>query len=287
MIPALGCETARQLLEPLVDGELSMPEQVAVQAHLRSCAVCAARVEDLSLIGWSIRMGIPALQPHADDGRALAVVQSGVLTRIRAERSQALGARVSEMFTDMRLLWPAIGATMAVIVCLCGVVNVWHLTMQKGPNSLAAMLEAMANRGSDSHPMPLNAGMSVPRALDEGVVVGGLLENDALMTIVVGTSGRVTRAELRTVSGSQEPTTYERAVLNALREQRFEPAQGRNGRRVAVEAVLYFTQVTAVPARLLDVPVALPRSIQSDSKTAPPAVPSGVQSSLELFSTAA
>lgn len=291
MIPVLGCETARELLEPFVDGELSMPEQVAVQTHLRSCGVCAARVEDLTLIGWSLRAGTPALQPQAEDARALAVVQSGVLTRIRAERSQALGSRLSEMFADMRLLWPAIGGTMAVIVCLCGVVNIWHLTMQKRPNSVAAMLEARANSGTDSHPLPLETGMSIPHTLDEGVAIGALLENDALVQIVVGTSGQVTYAAL---PGSQAPSRYEQAVLNALKEQRFSPAQVRNGRPVAVETMVYYTQVTAVPSGLLDFiellqmprATSVPRTVQSDSSKTPAAeIPAGLQSAVSSRST--
>ena len=36
MVPILGCETARELLESFVDGELPTSAQVAVQAHQRS-----------------------------------------------------------------------------------------------------------------------------------------------------------------------------------------------------------------------------------------------------------
>lgn len=287
MTPVLGCETARELLEPFVDGELSMPQQVAVQAHVRSCEVCAARLEDLALIGWSVRAGIPAVQPQAEDTSALAIVQSGVLTRIRAERSQSLSNRLSEMFADMRLLWPAMGASLAVVICLCGTSSVWSLMMQRHPESLAGRLDSMASRGTDSNPLPLDDDMLGPHTLEELVAAGGLVETDTLLRIVVATSGEVTWAEMNMPAGADAPTGRERVVLNGVRQQRFAPAVGRTGRPVAVEAVLFYTHVTAEPARLLDMPLPRTPAIQSDStKTTPPAVPAGVQSALVPASAA-
>ena len=51
----LSCQAAEPLLEPFVDGELPMAEQVAVESHLRWCRVCEARVDDFRLIGTSMR----------------------------------------------------------------------------------------------------------------------------------------------------------------------------------------------------------------------------------------
>ena len=67
MIPYVGCEYAREHLDAFVDGELSVAEQVAVESHLRWCRTCAARVEDLQLIGASIRLG--SLAPRATTAR--------------------------------------------------------------------------------------------------------------------------------------------------------------------------------------------------------------------------
>ena len=57
MIPYLGCDAAREMLEAFVDGELAMADQVAVESHLRWCRTCGARVEDLRVIGASLRIG--------------------------------------------------------------------------------------------------------------------------------------------------------------------------------------------------------------------------------------
>jgi hypothetical protein len=295
VIPVIGCEIAREMLEPFVDGELATADQVAVQVHVRSCGTCTARVEDLALIGWSIRAGTPATTPHADDVQALEVIQSGVLTRVGAERAQAFRARIAEMFADMRLLWPAAGATIAVIVCLCGVTNVWHSAMQKRPDSLAARLEAFGNQGSDSNPLPLDAGMlvggTVPRAMDEGFAFNQIADEDALLAVVVATSGRITRAELvsDSASGASEDDEVQ-AVLEAVREQRFTPAQARSGRLVAVQTMLFITQTTAVlqPPALIDRPVPLPRSPERQGPAAAaPVGQSGARESTHAGSASA
>jgi anti-sigma factor RsiW len=65
MMTYVGCEYAREHLDAFVDGELSVDEQVAVESHLRWCRTCAARVEDMQLIGNSIRLG--SLVPRVDD----------------------------------------------------------------------------------------------------------------------------------------------------------------------------------------------------------------------------
>ena len=100
MIPCIPCETARELLEPFLDRELSTNEQVAVEAHLRWCRTCAAHVDDLALIGWSLRAGTPATSPVAEDSRALAIVQSDVLARVKAEQAESWRAWFVDLFPE-------------------------------------------------------------------------------------------------------------------------------------------------------------------------------------------
>ena len=91
MIPYLGCDAAREMLQAFVDGELPMAEQVALEAHLRWCETCRARVEDMRLDrrGAPPGCGGPGRACRGSRG-ALAAIQSDVLTRIRAERDQSL-----------------------------------------------------------------------------------------------------------------------------------------------------------------------------------------------------
>ena len=51
MTQYVGCDQARTLLEGLIDGELSMVDQLAVESHLRWCDTCALRVADMRVIG--------------------------------------------------------------------------------------------------------------------------------------------------------------------------------------------------------------------------------------------
>ena len=80
------------------------------------------------------------------------------------------------MFDDMRLLWPALGATAALAACLFVVAERAAGRHGREPESLAAMIERLdrpsapmlppANPGSDQNPMRLDGRVSFPRALD-------------------------------------------------------------------------------------------------------------------------
>ena len=73
--------------------------------------------------------------------------------------------RLREMFEDMRLLWPALGATMAVLVCLSVAIGVLKSTSSERPSSLATRLEAM-NPGSEANPLRPDNNARVDRYFD-------------------------------------------------------------------------------------------------------------------------
>jgi hypothetical protein len=277
MIPYLGCERARELLEGFVDGELAMADQVALESHLRWCRSCSNRVEDMRLIGASIRLGSPH-QPVPEDARALSVVQSGVLARIRVEREQSFAVRVAAMFDDMRLLWPAVGATAALAACLVASLSVLQAATAENPESLAAMIDRLdrpsepvlppANPGSDQNPMRLDGWVSFPRAIDGMFALESMPEDDMAIALsaVVTREGRIATYDLLQ---SEVPATRRSraddakevtAVLDAVKRSRFSPAEAA-GTKVAVNMVWLLVHTTArgsaVPARA-DVQPALP-----------------------------
>jgi len=250
VIPVFGCETARELLEPFIDGELTTSQQVAVQTHLRTCPTCQARVADMSLIGWSIRTGQHTSVTNTD-ANALAVVQSGVLARVKAEREQAFGKRTAELFSDMRLLWPALGATAAVLLCFVAAGNIWRLTLERRPNSMAALLDTWNLPGTDQNPLLIDNAVSAPRVLQDGMAIYGDPDSEGSVTLrfVARQDGSVGPVE---VVDADFGTTTERSalaegsdVLNAVRNWRFAPAQSRGG-PVAVTVVYMHWQTTAV-----------------------------------------
>jgi hypothetical protein len=280
MTPYVGCEYARERLEGLLDNELSVDEQVLVESHVRWCRTCADRIEDFQLIGTSLRVGSPTSPRVANNEPALSAVYSRVLMRIRAERDQAFAVRVREMFTDMRLLWPAVGATMAVLVCLSVAVGVLKSTSTERPESLATRLEAM-NPGSEANPLrPDNnarvdryfakyvdsdraGGISIPRVLDDGTFFAGIRDQEAMFTMatVVNRDGRITNAELLNTErggAKTEQTVHANdveAVMDAVRQSRFAPAQTPIGRAVAVNMVWLIVVTTVQQPTVPPAPV--------------------------------
>ncbi len=253
MIPYLDCGAAQEMLESFIDRELLVDDQVALESHLRWCRVCAARVEDMQLIGASLRITSCALRADDEADDSLISVQSEVLTRIMTEREQSMWTQLRGMCIDMRFLWPAVGASTALVACFCVAVTVMSLTSDENPDSLAGMIQVLANPGSDRNPMRLDYAMaSPPRALD-----GGALESvpgdEAVFALaaVVTREGRVANYSLLSserASVRRHDTAVEdgdvSSVINAVNSSRFSPAQAMDGAPVAVNMVWVLARTT-------------------------------------------
>jgi len=246
------------------------------------------------LIGTSIRVGPPKLALAREVEPASSAVYSRVMMRMRAERDQAFTVRLREMFADMRLLWPALGATMAVLVCLSVAIGVLKSTSSERPSSLATRLEAM-NPGSEANPLrPDNnarvdryfdkfvdsdraGGISIPRVMDDGASVAGIPGEEAMFTMamVVNREGRITTAEMlnseRGSHNAERALHANEAVLDAVRQSRFAPAQTPIGRTVAVNMVwLIFVTTVQTPDPQTPVQVA---PVVARTRRLPPADP--------------
>ena len=176
MTQYVGCDHARTLLGGLIDDELSMADQLAVESHLRWCDTCALRVDDMRTIGAALRAQ-SASGPVAPDD-TLTTLTDGLVVRLRTERAQSFPSRVREMLTDRRLLWPALGATGAVLLCVIGALSVLHASKAEDPSSLAAVISALGSPGTEKNPLrPADNGVSIPRLSDgEAKHAGGALE---------------------------------------------------------------------------------------------------------------
>jgi len=262
MTQYVGCEHARELLEGLIDGELSMADQLAVESHLRWCRTCTLRVQDMHLIGASLRLaatGSPAPTGETDDA-AVKAINEAVLMRVRAEREQSFGFRFREMFTDMRFLWPAMGATAAVAICVSVAASVLQASTAEQPESLAALIDTLSKPGSEHNPLrPANNGISIPRLNeDDAMRAGGTLDynpkDDVIYTIrtVVNADGRISNFQVRLSDGelvdprSSAAGGLDRAMLDAVQQSRFAPAYTPLGQAVAVDMVWVIAKTTAV-----------------------------------------
>lgn len=257
MIPYLTCDAAKERLEPFLDGELTVDEQVAVESHLRWCAVCEARIADMQLIGASLRVRHGVTIAHAAADPALATLRSSVLERVRAERDQSMPVQVRRMFVDMRLLGPALGASLAVVLSVLVASGVFNAATElEQPDSLAGMIDMLANPGSDQNPRVLDGRVSLPRALEPGLVLNGVAEDDVAFAVsaVVTREGRISNYELlmserstgRRRQKAAELDVDAPAVLAAVKRSRFEPAQDADG-PVAVNVVWLVTRTTVKP----------------------------------------
>ena len=252
MIRYLGCDAAREMLQPFVDLELPMEEQVELEAHLRWCDICTARVEDLRLIGAALRVGAAAPPVHPEDVGAMAAIQSEVLTRIRAERDQSFPVRFREAVADMHFFWPAIGATVALAVCLVAVLAVNRVVRVEHPYSMADRITTLANPGSDRNPLPIDMLMRAPRPLTEGPALESMSDEEAVFALaaIVTREGRISdyellRAERETGRRGQASSSHDEidAMLDTVRQSRFAPAQTPGG-AVAVNVVWLLARTT-------------------------------------------
>jgi len=281
MIPYLDCRAAQERLEAFVDGELPVDDQVAVEAHLRWCRVCAARVEDMQTIGVALRVTSCAIRTVDEADDSLASVQSEVLTRIGAEREQSTWAQLRGMCSDMRFFWPAVGASCALVACLFVASTTFSATSDERPDSLAGMIQVLANPGSDQNPMRLDGAMAAPPRAINGGALDALNSDDAVFALsaVVTREGRLANYEVLFAEHSsvrRRDTAVQNgdvsSVLNAVKQSRFEPAQATDGEPVAVNMVWLLARTTVkASARASIDPLPLPARIAPIPHPADPA----------------
>jgi hypothetical protein len=292
MTQYVGCDHARTLLDGLIDGELSMADQLAVESHLRWCDTCALRVTDMRVIGASLRAQA-TVRPLADaDDHTLTALTEGLLVRVRAERDQSLPSRFREMVADRRLLWPAVGATSAVLLCVIASMSVLHASVYRDPMSLAGMISALASPGTIQRPLrPADNGVSIPRLGDDQVDGTGemmelMAEDDVVMAVrtVIGRDGIPAHPELLqsdddlAVGGRDaiaRAAAQEMAVLDAVRKTKFVPAHTPLGYPVAVDVVWVLAKMTvaAPPQALRSRPAERSREVAKPAPAEPAAPP--------------
>jgi hypothetical protein len=290
MTPYVDCTFSQARLEACVDDELPVGEQVLVESHLRWCSICRARLEDFQVIRSAVRSrGADVAERQR---QALASVRAEVLRRVETEREQSWGTWLQGLeraCTDLRFVWPALGATAAAVLCLGLTTTVWRAASTDEPTSLAGMIESLSDPGSDRNPLRLDGAISVPRVLNtEGPVVHAVLDGHdgdevlAVATVVrrdgkIGTYellGSGPRAVHRTARKGGEESVAD--LLAAVRDARFAPAQAPGGRTVAVNMVWLFAKTTVRASSMpvdLGVPLSRPLTVTRARPVHPPTSP--------------
>jgi hypothetical protein len=254
-----------------------MERQLATRAHLAGCPGCLLELEDVERIGGMLRQASSARVESM--GETLASVHARVVTRVQADPPQRLGRRAARAFDDQgHWLWAVAGATAATLVCLVAVLGVARLSQREAPHSMAAIIGAMADPGSNRNPMTIDERLLLPRAYPGEIMPAALAERDAVFALsaVVTREGHVQNLELLG-PGSMRAWEAEQVleVLDLAAQTRFEPARsGRTPVAVNVVWLLAHTtvvgkdhelQVAPVLRRLRDLPVAPRTSVPMSS----------------------
>jgi hypothetical protein len=244
---ALSCGSVRRRLPAFYDRELEVRDLIAIEAHVSACVPCAGELREIASLGDALRLA--AAPGPADDWAGL---QSGVISRMRAEAHESWPARVGRMFDDLHLVWIGLAATAAT--CVCGVValSALHFASPDRDDSLRSMIAAVsAPAGSNLNPIRADQFLQVPSVPDQGPIQAMLAQPVSSDEMVLAFSAVVTRegrlARVSLLSNDMHPEEVT-PILDVLAQGRLEP--GRVGAAaVAVDLVwlLAHTTVRAKP----------------------------------------
>jgi hypothetical protein len=171
------------------------------------------------------------------------------VARVQTDPPQPLGRRAARAFNDQgHWLWAVAGATAATAVCLVAALGVARLSQREVPHSMAAIIGAMADPGSNRNPIAIDERLLLPRAYPGEIMPAALAERDAVFALsaVVTREGHVQNLELLG-PGSMRAWEAEQVleVLDLATQTRVEPA--RSGRTpVAVNVVWLLAHTTVV-----------------------------------------
>src|SRR3954467_9982589 len=107
----LTCTAVRQRLAAVYDDELDVRGRIAVQAPVNGCGRCQTDLSGYQGVAAALRLA--AAPGPADDWTGLT---PGVISRMRAEASQAWTARLARTFDDMHLVWIALASTAGTLI---------------------------------------------------------------------------------------------------------------------------------------------------------------------------
>jgi hypothetical protein len=245
---APACRSVRARLSAYVDGELPSRQHHAVRQHLAGCAACAAEVKALAQVGAVLRDGFGDVTwpcPEID------VMRASVVARFAAERNQWLRTRLKVAFEDMHLVWAGLSATAAVCICAVSLVALWYFSPPERDDSIAGLIAAMANPGSDRNPVSVHPRLQLPRVSPDAQLTELLAnsdEEDLVLAVaaVVTQQGRVLDPSVVAWNRGDRASEVAR-LMRSLQEAQLHPATDAGGAPVAVNLVWVFSQTTVRP----------------------------------------
>jgi hypothetical protein len=243
VIHRVPCETIREQLEAFHDGELTLDQQLLVCEHLDGCIACAFEHADLEALRRGLRQApTPRLDAPPESWT------SSVLEQAKVERQLSWHTWLLGVFDDMHLVWPALGATAAVLVCVLASAEVMQATNEQRPESLAGIIGYLASPGSNVNPARIDGFTEVPRQQESPD--WPLASEDAVLTLsaVVTREGRIRNVEMLAAEQARALKVKPEvvlAMLDAASRAQFEPARA-GGSPIAVSMVWLLAHTTVV-----------------------------------------
>lgn len=245
----LACTAALPQLQAYHDDELTVPDQIAVSAHLEGCDGCRGALSELEGLGDLLRASARGRVPlSCDDAANFA---STVVNRAHVENDASLISWVREVFQDRRVPYSALGATAATLACLTIMLGMMRFGAGDRTDSLAGMMNLLAEPPAAEQPIVIrpvvmDARVMMPRAFDSYSNTDGI---DSVLALsgVVTSEGRVSNIEVNDGSGgvamaSMDTKRLENLVA-AVSRTRFEPVM-KEGAPIAVNMVWFVAQTT-------------------------------------------
>jgi len=223
----MTCAHVRRRLSDWLDGGLDPAAARALQAHLAKCSACSRQADELRAMSGLLAELPRLLAPEPVAARVLDRLE------LEAENRRPALALLFRGFAAARpLILPSlVPAGLVLASVLAGV-----LALDSGPlpevHFAPGAWGAVPASGTERNPLFPSAEVEIPRetsALDlSPEVLAGRGEGSVFVETVVARDGTV--AGVTVLQGSAE---REGALVEALRQQRYEPVRYR-GRRVAV-----------------------------------------------------
>lgn len=246
----MTCSSVRRHLDAFYDRELPVRELISIEGHVDGCPHCTRELGAISSIGDGLRLA--AAPGPADDWTGL---QPGVISRMRAEYNESIGARARRFIDDVHLVWIGLASASATLVLAGSILSI--LASAPGrPDSLAAMFALHgAKAGSNLNPASLDGRgldlgptqVMVPSVPQDGVVYATLKQaqisdEDILIPLSarITTEGYVENIEML---NSEASPAQVHEIVDALSRGRISPAHYGNS-PVAVNLVWLLASTT-------------------------------------------
>ena len=145
----LDCTATRRQLPPFCDHELPVSGQIAVSAHLESCGECRSTAAEFRLLSAALRAAAPGRVRLSSE--EAAVFTTTVVECLKAEQQAAFIARARLVFHDLHLVYIGVGAVIAAVACVVGMLSMLRFAADERSDSLAAIVSFLATPGTSGN----------------------------------------------------------------------------------------------------------------------------------------